>query len=134
MIVLDSSVTLKWIFDDEEGHGKAVRYRSMHISGELSVVVPGLFFYEVANVLSTKSRLNKTEAAEAFSLFWNFDFEVFHFRKEDFLSLMEIASFYRVTAYDAAYIELARRMRCDFVTADRKLFEKVRSLKFVRLL
>jgi predicted nucleic acid-binding protein len=39
-----------------------------------------------------------------------------------------------LTLYDASYIELAKKLECDFVTFDRKLFEKVKGLKRVKLL
>jgi len=35
---------------------------------------------------------------------------------------------------DAAYVELSRKLKCSFVTADRKLYEKVRSIKSVDFL
>jgi predicted nucleic acid-binding protein len=34
MIVLDSSVALKWIFADEEGAAHAERVRAEHVSGK----------------------------------------------------------------------------------------------------
>ena len=56
MIVLDASVVLKWIFGDEDRVEKARLFRENHISGKDAIAVHNLFFYEVANVLSTKTK------------------------------------------------------------------------------
>ncbi|MEK6693620.1 MAG: type II toxin-antitoxin system VapC family toxin [Nitrospirota bacterium] len=134
MIVLDSSVVLKWVFDEEDAYERAIKYRRMHISGEEVVVVPSLFFYEIANVLATKTKLSNPEAADFFLTFWNFDLELFNFGLDEFLSGITLSRRYEITLYDAAYIELAKRLRCSFVTADRRLYEKVKGFKEVRLL
>jgi predicted nucleic acid-binding protein len=39
-----------------------------------------------------------------------------------------------LTVYDAVYISLAESLGCDFITADEKLHQKVKKLKFVKLL
>ena len=134
MIVLDASVALKWIFTDEEGEDRAVRYRDRHISGEEVIAVPELFFYEIGNVLTTKTSLGNEAVSEAFSLLWNFDLEVFSLGYEEFLSSLALSRRYKITLYDAAYIELAKKLECDFVTFDKKLFEKAKGLKRIKVL
>lgn len=134
MIVLDSSVILKWIFDEEEAYERAIKYRQMHMTGEELVVVPALFFYEIANVLSTKARLSEPEAADFFVTFWDFDFEVYNPGMEDFLSGIALSKRYRISLYDAVYVGLAGKLKCNFVTSDKRLYERMRGLKEVRLL
>jgi predicted nucleic acid-binding protein len=134
MVVLDASVALKWIFTSEEGEEQARRYRDRHISGEDPIAIPELFFYEIGNVLATKITLGKEAVAEAFTLLWSLDLEVFSLDLEEFLSSLALARTAQITLYDAAYIELARKLDCDFVTFDKKLFEKLKGLKQVRLL
>ena len=77
MIVLDASVALKWVFAEETGRDQARLYRERHVSGENPGAVPELFFYEIANVLATKTTLASEAAKEAFSLLWDFDLEIF---------------------------------------------------------
>jgi len=133
MIVLDASVALKWIFGDEEGGQKARRYREGHVTGEETVAVHSLFFYEIANVLATKTRLSTKDAAEGFSLIWDFDLEVFSLGPDEFLEGMILSRQYGITLYDAVYIVLARKLGCPFVTSDRRLYRKVKGLKEVRI-
>jgi predicted nucleic acid-binding protein len=134
MIVLDASVALKWIFGDEEGGEKARLHKEGHMTGEETVAVHSLFFYEIANVLATKTRLSTKDAAEAFSLVWNFDLEVFSFGLDEFLEGIILSRQYGITLYDAAYIVLAKKMGCPFITADKILYKKVKGLKEVRIL
>ena len=134
MIVLDASVILKWIFSNEEGGNEALRWKNDHASRHETVAVPDLLFYEVANVLATKSRLGKEASAEAFSVLWDFNLECFDFGRDEFLSAISLSAEYEISLYDAAYIELAVRLNCSFVTADKKLYGKTRMLKTVALL
>ena len=134
MVVLDASVALKWVLTGEEGEEQAGRYRDRHISGEDLIAVPELFFYEIGNVLATKTSLSNETISEAFSLLWNFDLEVFSLGLEEFLNTLALARTAQISLYDAAYLELAQKLGCDFVTFDKKLIEKVSELKKVRLL
>ncbi len=59
MIVLDASVVLKWIFDDEDGGVSAARWKDAHVAGHEIVAVPDLLFYELGNVLATRVLLEK---------------------------------------------------------------------------
>ena len=134
MIVLDASVALKWIFGDEEGGEKAKVYREGHVTGEETVAVHSLFFYEIANVLATKTRLSTKDSAEAFSLMWDFDLEVFSLGLDEFLEGIILSRQYGITLSDATYIVLAQKMGCPFITADKILYKKVKGLKEVRML
>ena len=133
MIVLDASVALKWIFGEEEGEEKARLYKEGHVTGRERVAVHSLFFYEAANVLATKTRLSPKDAAEAFSLMWNFDLDVFRLGLDEFLEGITLSRQCGITLYDAAYVVLAGRLGCPFVTSDRSLYEKVKRLKGVKL-
>jgi predicted nucleic acid-binding protein len=47
---------------------------------------------------------------------------------------VNIAKKYDVTVYDAIYIALAKLISGVYVTADKKLYEKVKELKFVKFI
>jgi predicted nucleic acid-binding protein len=134
MIVLDSSVALKWIFADEDGAEHAVRVRNDHISGINEIVVPSLFFYEISNVLATKVKLSVEEALEAFELISAFELDVHELSSAEYLEAMALAMKHKVSVYDASYLILATRLGCHFLTADRKFWEKVYGLGVAELL
>lgn len=134
MIVLDTSVILKWVLGPEAGHRKAVSYRQKHITGEELIGVPSLFFYETANVLSTRSGLPVDVALDIFRSLWDFDFEVLALDRKDFEEIIKVSRECSISGYDAVYIVIARKHGCCLVTADRKLFNRTRHLGFVELL
>lgn len=134
MIVLDSSVALKWIFADEAGAEQAERVRADHISGNNEIAVPFLFFYEIANVLATKVKLSAEEALEAFELISAFELNVHELDNFEFTEAMTLAMNHQVSVYDASYHVLAARLGCHFLTADRKFWEKVKGLGVAELL
>jgi len=134
MIVLDSSVALKWIFADEDGAEHAVRVRDDHISAKNEIAVPSLFFYEIANVLATKVKLSPEEALEAFELISAFEFNVHELDSPEYLEAMALAMKHRISVYDASYHILASRLGCHFLTADRKFWEKVKGMDVADLL
>ena len=134
MIVLDSSVALKWIFADEIGAGHAVRVRDEHVSAKNEIAVPSLFFYEIANVLSTKVNLAPDDALEAFELINDFEFNVHELDNLEYLDAMALAMEHKISVYDASYHVLASRLGCRFLTADRKFWEKVKGMGVAELL
>ena len=134
MIVPDASVVLKWLIHDEDGGVPAARLKDAHAAGQEIVAVPDLLFYEIGNVLTTKTLISAAAIAEAFSLLWAFSLERFDPGLEEFQGSLALSRKYKITLYDAAYVELSRRLKCPFVTADKKLYEKVKSMKSVELL
>jgi len=134
MIVLDSSVALKWIFADEDGAEHAVRVRDDHITAKNEIAVPSLFFYEIANVSATKVRLSPEEALEAFELINAFEFNVHELDSTEYLEAMTLSIKHKISVYDASYHVLASRLGCHFLTADRKFWEKVKGMGVAELL
>ena len=129
MIVLDASVVLKWLFPEENGE---TRFLEEHLSGENPVAVPELFFYEVSNVLATKTSLPLGSVRQGLDFLADLELETYSFGREEYHLAAEMARRYGISAYDAAYIALAQRLGCPFFTADRKLFRKIKVLPFVK--
>jgi predicted nucleic acid-binding protein len=134
MIVLDSSVALKWIFADKDGVAQALRVRDEHIAGKNEIAVPSLFFYEIANVLATKVKLSTEEALAAFELIGAFEFYAHELNSSEYLEAMTLAMQHKISVYDASYHVLASRLGCSFLTADRKFWEKVKEMGIAELL
>jgi predicted nucleic acid-binding protein len=120
--VLDNSIVMAWSFEDEsDEYADAVLDRLANASA----VVPALWPLEVANALLMGERRKRSTQAETIkwigilaSLPIVIDSETNTHAWRDTLSL---ARGLNLTAYDAAYLELAIRRNLPLATIDRKL-------------
>lgn len=132
MIVLDASVIIKWILDNESQSRSALIYRDQHFAGINRIAVPELLFYEIANVLATKTALSKEEAVEEFALIVESELESYSLGTKEFSEAISLAKRFKISLYDSSYIALATALKCEFVTADTQLVSKVRELSHVK--
>ena len=131
-IVLDSSVVAKWYLDEEQKQ-EALKLRDLHIENQITITVPVLLLFELGNIFITRG-LNQRDFYGNFEKLLNFEI---NFPDADFLFLRVtffIAKKYKLTFYDATYVALAQNLKCNFVTADQKLYQATKNLKFVKLL
>lgn len=131
MIVLDASVLLKW-FVEEVDSPQALIYRRRHLEGKDFIAVPELTFYEIANVLVTRTKLSPDEIERNLKQLHAYEFEVAHW--SELPGVIRIARTYALTIYDASYVALARLLKCPLVTADVQLTRKLHRTAFVHLL
>lgn len=125
--VVDSSVALAWCFEDEV----TVRTEALLDRTENDpVVVPLHWPLEVTNVLRSavrRGRLSETKAAEnaatLMSLPIRYD-SLTH--QQAFTGSWQLAQKYKLTSYDAAYLELAVRLGAALATNDEELMEAAR--------
>lgn len=122
LFVLDCSVALAWCFPDEK---TAESQRVLQSLKKGAAVVPSLWFLEVSNALlvaERRGRITAEAAGQALKLLSNLPIEVDE-RSGFPLSadLLTLAREHDLTAYDAAYLELARRLSLPLATLDRKL-------------
>jgi len=121
MIVLDASVVLKWMLQDEPGAPDALEWRERHLGGLDRVAVPELLFYEVANAMVFSGRLTEEQAAVSWEGLLAIGLDVYAVWTEAMPRVMELARAANGSVYDACYVVLAELLGCDFLTADRKL-------------
>ncbi len=126
VLVIDASVVVKWYLLDEDSAEDALALRSAFNEGRFSIAMPDVARYEVANALSVarrRRRISEAEARQAVADFLTWDFA--YVGTDDLiLSAVDVARRFDCALYDALYLALAETLACDFVTADRVLFEK----------
>jgi predicted nucleic acid-binding protein len=124
LFVLDASVALSWFVDDPVPID-AVRSREMILQGDRAIV-PGLWLLEMANGLVMAERRGKLaaddidKACQQLEVMLAQGIEVFTEWPGPRESI-RYARVHKLTAYDAAYLELARRERLALATLDRNL-------------
>ena len=123
--VLDASVTASWCFDDEAAQGADAamdRLPSDH------AVVPALWWFEIRNILVVNERRGRIQLADA-DMFLN-DLARLPIRIERDPSerlVVALARKHQLSAYDAAYLDLAVRLTVPIATLDRALADAARA-------
>ena len=121
-LVLDGSATLAWIFQDEVG--PAARHIFALVAAARAFV-PSLWRLEVANGLQMGIRRGRIDAAyrdaalaDLAQLNIAIDAET---DAQAWGETLALADRFRLSVYDAAYLELARRRGLPLATMDRAL-------------
>ncbi len=128
-LVLDCSVAMAWCFQDEATAGTdAVLDRLIDETG----VVPSLWHLELANVLALsvrKRRVTQARAAEFISLVEGLPIVVDAETSVRALgAVLDLAYSEQLTAYDAAYLELAMRLGAPLASRDKELKQAAKRL------
>jgi len=130
--VLDASVALAWLFPDE-GHEDAQEL--IELLEEAAAVVPAIWPLEVGNALLValrRGRIKKADMARLSAALSGLPIEIdADFAAEMIPGLLDLASELNLTAYDAAYVELARRRQMPLATLDERLRLACRELQLV---
>jgi predicted nucleic acid-binding protein len=120
--VIDASVALAWCFPDESATGP------IQVLDELKFrkgIVPGHWPIEVSNAILAGERRKRLIAADIsrfFTLLNELSFTVDPFTSQRAMGhILPLARAYGLSAYDAAYLDLAMRERLALATLDGKL-------------
>jgi predicted nucleic acid-binding protein len=136
LLVVDVSVAAKWYLDDEthtdQARALAVRFRS----GEVSFVVPDCFFYEFVGLVRRAERRNPPRldferSGEIVAEVAGLPVQVIDCRSV-LSRALEMSRTLDIATYDALYIAAAESMAANFVTADERLYERIKHLSFTR--
>lgn len=121
-LVLDPSLALAWYFEDERTpEADALLDRV----AEHGAVVPSLWRLEIANGFQIAIRRRRIDAAfrdaalarlAALPITTDIDTDA-----HAWSATLNLSDQFRLTSYDAAYLELAQRRRLPLATADREL-------------
>jgi len=133
MIVIDASIAIKWIKEEEEDRELALTLYTDHTSEKETILVPPLFFIEVANSLVTKSSIKVSTIKKDLEFLYNIHLGLFEPDKDILVKTSLMAKEFRTTVYDMLYAIIAQERKTVLVTADRKFKEKT-EFSFVKLL
>ena len=125
IIVGDASVVLRWILPDEVDRAGAQRLEDALRAGEVGVIVPSVFPFEVAAALQravVAGRIEQRMATDALDAVLALGFE-----RDDAppapAETLRIALTLRARVPDASYLEVARRHGAVLVSADEAQLE-----------
>lgn len=129
VLVVDASVAVKWHLPDEE-HTEQARLLLRRFAGGLTeLIAPNYIRYEVPNaiVVATRGRaprISPERARQAIDEFLALRLPVLD---DDALitGAYGIVQTRGCALYDAFYVALAERLQVSFVTADRRLYQRL---------
>jgi len=127
--VVDASVALKWQFEDEEATYGATGLLENFVDGEIQLIAPTLFSYEIVsavNVAINRKRITDAEGYRVIKYLSSLEIELRSF-DELIDDTFHMARQYGLSPYDCAYMALAEKEKCDLFTGDRKLFNAIKS-------
>lgn len=121
-LVIDSSIALSWCFEDEQTLTTVDILRQIERHG---AVAPSLWPLEIQNALLMAERRKRLDQAKRHQLMELMkalpvvlDTET---AVQSWTFTMQLAERFRLTSYDAAYLELAQRRNLPLATLDQEL-------------
>lgn len=130
-LVLDASMALAWLLERVDVDEQALAQRALGEVAAGGALVPDLWFAEVANGLLVAERrgvVSSRQIAVYEADLRHLDLTVDTRETGTFFqSILVPARAWNLTAYDAAYLELALRFSRPLATFDRRLAQAVRS-------
>lgn len=126
-LVFDCSAAIPWFLDDE---ANAWSESLLDALPRYSLHVPALWHLEFANVLLTAQRRKRVAAKDARGLLARASRLplVTDGRVVPLVEIAELAESHGITTYDAAYLELAIRLKCPLATQDKALAKAAKRL------
>ena len=127
--VVDASVVLKWYLPDENGVSQALSLLADLVEGALTLHAPNLIDYEFVNAMWVAGKMGRIAVEDRDAAVNNFlNIEI---TKADigelFESLLKYATETNRSCCDASYLALSEIVKAPLITADRKLYNAVKS-------
>lgn len=128
MVVVDASVALSWLLPGEETDKTLLLRDYAAKNSHVKLLVPPIFWYEVANVLWVavrRERILQSEAMDALETLLDFQFDV---AVTGPTAAISIAFAQDITVYDSSYLCVALDRKAPLWTIDKALAKAAQNL------
>lgn len=132
-LVADASAVMKW-FVEEDDSDKAVALRNAHRDGRITLIAPDLLVYEVANALSYNPKVSNNQLSASIRGLLDLEIDLVPPAGDYGVQIGRTARKFTISAYDASYAALSEMIGTALVTADKKLYDKLRRSFQIHLL
>jgi predicted nucleic acid-binding protein len=133
--VADCSVTMAWCFEDEANDFTEALYAQLPHD---EILVPDIWSVETINTLvvaERRSRITPAQSNQFLSTIQHASIIIDHGCSRGFLpDILALARTHKLSAYDAAYLELARREHLPLATQDTPLAKAAKAARVKLLL
>lgn len=118
-LVLDASVGVKWFSTSGEAAlRQALAILDSHIARQTLIVVPDLFYYEVANAIIHKKSIPTEAVQSAVANMFALGLSAVPIDAELMSASVKLSREFDITVYDSCYAALAQKYNCPLVTAN----------------
>lgn len=131
--VVDASVIIKALQQNELGHKDAVSFVDQQLLTGREMWVPDILFIEVANVMATKGESTRELIKASLEWVYSLHTRVWAPTQPDVLKSAVMAKKTGTAVFDMLYAVLAEKQKLELVTADEKFASKT-GYNFVKVL
>lgn len=128
VLVVDNSVVMSWLFEDEVS---AYADNVLDQLPEIKLIVPAIWSLEVSNVLlvaEKRGRLSNEDVSDFLNLLKQLPIEVVvEDHAKSMPRILALGRANELSAYDAAYLDLAIQNLCPLATLDKNLVKAAKS-------
>ena len=128
-VVVDSGLALKLVLNETDSHLAEALWQRW-LRDDLQPVAPSLFYFEVTAVLRKhvyRGSITPERGAQALQQALKFKVKLIDSPDLHERAWRLAAELNRPTAYDAHYLAAAEELKCDFWTADERLYNSARN-------
>jgi predicted nucleic acid-binding protein len=130
IVVVDASLALKWVLSEADSNTAITLLQSWN-NHNMEIIAPALFTYEATNILYRQVVTNKLSYEEVSILLTKLlsigILLNFAQHREISIRAMELAHRFGLhAAYDTHYLALAEQEKCEYWTADSRLYNAVK--------
>lgn len=127
-VVLDASVGVKWL-KEEYGSVEARELLQLHGSGDIVLVVPDVFVFEVLDV--ARRRYGTPVASQLWARLNAQQLSVVPFGGSSFDEVVIVAERLGCSTYDAAAVVVAEAIGAELVSADARAHSAVQGVRII---
>ena len=122
-LVIDASVIIDWFEIDEKIRGRAKALHDLIANKKVSAIIPRYLLLELVNVLVTKKHFDKEMTKAAVQGILDLGMQVEEIGDEDWEGVIDVACEYKLAAYDAVYVYMAKKFGTKLLSKDKRLLE-----------
>ena len=135
LYALDTSVMLHWFTNSSDSDTElALRLREEHLNESVQLQVLDQSIYELMHVLKENPKFNQDNITSALDSLEYMHIGVVPYSHELARYSAEIATEHNISIYASCFVALGTHLRCQAITSDERLYQKVASNPWTILL
>ena len=135
LYALDTSVMLHWFNNSSDSDTElALRLREEHLNESVQLQVLDQSIYELMHVLKENPKFNQDNITSALDSLEYMHIGVVPYSHELARYSAEIATEHNISIYASCFVALGTHLRCQAITSDERLYQKVASNPWTILL